>query len=415
MILVNVVFMALLHSASGLASDEAPGSGVFWGVPKLASTTAYNGAFIPVLEADSNGRLLMVYNQDTVPGDGAIENPYYRESSDGGRTWSQPSPIHVSGLALFQAKLGFDDQNQAHAVWRTDTEIWHSREAQWPNTANRITPITSTIGVQDPDMFVDSDGVIHVVWSQADFRIYYARSEDGGDSWSEGTAVANSGNWSTSPAIAVDDDGNVHVVWDERIYDCQELPCSIRNEVHYTSGISESQGINWTGLSTLLSEGVEKAVQPDIFTQGEDIHVVFARRVGIEPDVDQYAYYMSYSPGSGWSTPIDVTHDPVTVHSNLPLYLDPSLVPCDDALYVYFHGAPTEVSNEVIMGAADSDGWTKTYSAEVGNARAIRPSVVCLGGKMHMVYERVIFPNSDHQIYYMSGNRFALYLPFVTR
>lgn len=413
-ILINTAFIALFKPAFSHAFSSGSGGAVIWGDPQLTSTTAYNGAFIPVLKAASDGRLMIAYNQDTVSGELSVENPYFRESSDGGRTWSQPAAIRESGLNLSQVALDFDPQDRAHAVWRTDKELWHAREDQWPFAAN---PITSTAGlVRDPDFTIDLDGVIHVAWAQYDYRIYYARSEDDGNTWSAGTALSSSGNWPESPAIAVDDAGNVHVVWDERIYyDCIPLPCSKRYDVLYTTGVSESLGINWSGSPSVISSDVENAVQPDIVAQGDQIHVAFARRDGTEPDVDQYAYYTSHDTESGWSEPIDITHVPVTVHSNLPLYLDPVLVPCDDALYVYYHGAFSSAENETIMSTVNADGWDQSYSIDVGNARSIRPSAVCLGGKIHLVYEKVIWPNFDHQIYYLSGHRYATFAPIIRR
>ena len=110
---------------------------------------------------------------------------------------------------------------------------------------------------------------------------------------------------------------------------------------------------------------------------------------------------------------MNVTHDPVTVNSNVPFVLVPALATCADAVYIYYHGALTENTKEIILGAASSDGWQQRDEVDVGSARAIRPSLTCLGGQLHMVYEKVIRPNIDHQIYYISGNRYATFLPAI--
>ncbi|MGD2078371.1 MAG: hypothetical protein PVH18_08310, partial [Chloroflexota bacterium] len=139
---------------------------------------------------------------------------------------------------------------------------------------------------------------------------------------------------------------------------------------------------------------------------------VFARRVA---DSEQYAYYTMLGSGTAWSQPLNVSHEPLTVNSNVPFVLIPVLVPCDDTLYVYYHGAPAINAKEVVHGSGSYDNWQHVDQVDVGSARAIRPSATCVGGKIHLVYEKVLQPNIYHQIYYISGSRFAAYLPMVYR
>jgi hypothetical protein len=313
---------------------------------------------------------------------------------------------------LLQVTFELDESDTAHALWRTQTAIWHAREDQWPYEANLI---TSTFGlVFNPDIAIDMYGTLHVVWAQEDNRLYYAQSEDGGDNWQEQTALTEDINKSDQPTVAADEDGNVHVAWEERIFD--SVAGAFRYEIRYLTGISETWGLSWSSSSALLSGDVVNAQQPDIIAQDGQVHVAFARRDRLD-DVNQehYAYYVKYSPGSGWSEPRDVTHDPVVVNANVPFVLVPALATCDDVVYLYYHGAPADNSKEIVLGASSSDNWERRDQVDVGSTRAIRPSATCLGGKLHMVYEKVIRPNIDHQIYYISGNRYVSFAPLTRK
>jgi hypothetical protein len=224
------------------------------------------------------------------------------------------------------------------------------------------------------------------------------------------TALSDSMNKSDQPAIAADDDGNVHVVWEERLFD--EEAGTFRYEIHYLKGVSETLGMSWDISPTLLPTELDSAKQPDIAVMNGTVHVAFARRVS---DDQQYAYYMSYSPDSDWSVAQDVTHEPVSVNSNVPFVLVPSLTLCKDAVHIYYHGALVANGKETILDSKSVDGWEHADLVDLWDARAIRPSALCLGGRMHLVYEKVLRPNREHQVYYLSGNRYATYFPALNR
>jgi len=68
-----------------------------------------------------------------------------------------------------------------------------------------------------PDIAVDSNGVIHVVWEDSrngNYDIYYSKSTDGGATFSSNLRVnsQSSGN-QTSPSVSIGPDNSIHVVW----------------------------------------------------------------------------------------------------------------------------------------------------------------------------------------------------------
>jgi hypothetical protein len=401
--IVMVAALMLNHAPVNSAVSEG---GTLWESARLMSTTAQDGAFIPVLKGDSTGRLIIVYNEVT---DTGVENPYYRESVNGGANWHEPKRIFQSEESLRQVTFGFDADDKAHAVWRTQSAIWHSSEDQWPIEA---TPITSTVQlVFSPDIAVAPDNTLHVVWSQQDNHLYHAYSKDGGLTWTLSPPLTNGLNKSDEPAVDADPDGNVHVVWEERIYD--PVIGNFRFEIRYLSGTVGDTEVSWASAATKLSGEVIEARRPAIAAQGEDIHVSFAHRIS---DSEQYAYYVRHTNGPGWGVPVDITQDnPVAMNSSIPFLLVPALALCDDGPSIYFHGSLASNGKELILGVNDADDQLLNDQVSSGEIRAIRPSVACVNGILHMVYEQVMDPNINHQVYYLSKSHNAVFLPLVIK
>ena len=87
---------------------------------------------------------------------------------------------------------------------------------QWTEPLN----ITNLGGYSmHPDMMIDHNGVIHVVWSykitSSHWLIMYAYSEDDGNTWSEPLdLLQNTELWMSQPHIACDSKNNLYVTYD---------------------------------------------------------------------------------------------------------------------------------------------------------------------------------------------------------
>lgn len=147
---------------------------------------------MPSIALDSKGTIHVVwedYRNDAdgywQGGDGGIDNAengdiYYTNSTDGGSTWSTSKMINDDG--------GTSEQGR-------------------------------------PDIAIDSNDVIHIVWNDNRldpdpinppnyFDIFYANSTDGGVTFSPNKKITDVMPASArSPAIAIDDKDNIHVAW----------------------------------------------------------------------------------------------------------------------------------------------------------------------------------------------------------
>lgn len=401
---LTILAAAIFSQAAAVPSE--PPMFVQWGSGQHISTSSGFGAFIPVIDADSNGRIMIMYNHNTGTG---IENPLFRESVDGGFNWSPPAPVATTNQNSQEIDFDFNQNDVAHAVWRTQNQVLHARESQWPNGSNTI--VSGSDRVFSPDIAIGADNSLHVVWSQEDNKIYYSRSQNGGSSWTTPAALSGATNKSDNPAVAVDQSNNVHVVWEERIFD-PTIP-GFRFQINYKKGTVSGSSVTWSGSPTKVSGSVAEARLPDVLAEGNKIHVAFARR---ESNEEQYAYYSSFVPGSGWNNAQDTTlGNPVSMNTNVPFVLDVTLAACNNSVYLYYHGAVGVNAKEQILGADSNSNWSPLDVVTDGQERTIRPTLVCSDGWLHLAFDQVVVPDTNHQIYYLRGVGNTIFLPMVAR
>jgi hypothetical protein len=400
--LVPIMLLGLLFflNRAATAGPDSPDGPVPWGDELFVSTNSPNGAFVPVIGRAPNGTLMIVYRHRTA---GAINIPYYATSGDNGVTWGTPAPIRNSSIDIPQVTFAYDSNNVAHAVWRTNTDILHSSQSQWPGAG---TPIVSTVqSVQDPDIAIAADDTLHVVWAQGTgletLNIYHAYSQSGGAGWTVSPVLATDTRKSTGPAVAIDGSGNVHVVWEERTFNI-DLGDFV-TEIRYKKGTWTGGNLNWAANPTTISDPDTDGKQPEITAAGDQIHVSYMRQ---DEETEQYPMYTKYN-GSVWTTPIDTSlGNPISVNQSDPFFLITTIATCNNIVYLYYHGALSDVGKEQILGAGDDDNWAYQNEVTEDITRSINPSLTCFGDNLYMAFERIeeSGPNAGtNQIYFVGA------------
>jgi hypothetical protein len=178
------------------AAITSPISAQSWQPPISLATANVNAHLL----SDHTGRLHVVY-----PGRGS-SGVYYRTSHNAGLSWS--SPVNIAAAS----------QNQVSANF------------------TRI-----AMGV---------DNTLHVVWTEfllpeawPPIGLFYARSEDGGQTWSEVTQLAEEGYNQIN--VAAGQENTVHVLWNGM--------AGIHGRYHRWS---DDNGQTWTATETLNTAGV---------------------------------------------------------------------------------------------------------------------------------------------------------------
>jgi hypothetical protein len=97
------------------------------------------------------------------------------------------------------------------------TEIYFSRSIDdglnWSQPVNISYPLEYS---GSPAIAMDSSGNINVVWNDrtpGNLDIFFSRSTDGGETWSQAVNISNTPGVSQSPVIAGDCAGNIDVTW----------------------------------------------------------------------------------------------------------------------------------------------------------------------------------------------------------
>jgi len=153
---------------------------------------------------------------------------YYIYTTDQGQSWQPPVALY-SGI---YPALDIDIFGFRHVAWQYfDTnnynyEVYYDCLDDWCAPLNvSETPTNSTL----PDLVVDSSGVVHLTWTDAD-QIYYRTCHNGflGDTFrvsGYGSSQAIYSHPSTSIFIP---DHRVYIVWQ-----CYDIECYSPYQIHY--------------------------------------------------------------------------------------------------------------------------------------------------------------------------------------
>lgn len=210
-----LVFAMMMRSPTGAAAAGG------WSTPELiTSMTGTNLIRDPVVVTDRAGGV-HVFWRLTLPdssGNGAPSRTIdYAQS--GGSRWSTPTDITTGPGANPTAAV--DNYGRVHLFWwGANAEIFRSSAmAASATSAGAWTPpIPFGTGNANGQVVADSRGNLHLVYPGFGAAgLFYETSSDGGSTWSFPVTIANGGpNVSVDfTRIAVAPDGTIHVVWSE--------------------------------------------------------------------------------------------------------------------------------------------------------------------------------------------------------
>ena len=213
-----------------------------------------------------NGPNIYVVWTDQTPGDNEI---YFRKSVDRGDTWLAEKRLTNNSGGSYRPEIAVDESN-IYVVWYDNTtgefEIYFKKSADGGDTWSNTKRITKTSGISaSPDIGVDGSN-IHVVWNDntsGNNEIYFKKSVDGGDTWSISKRITKTSGISEVPAMAVDG-SNIYVVWHD------DTPGNY--EIYFKE--SGDGGVTWTTSKRLtVTTGVSR--NPAITVNGSNISIVW--------------------------------------------------------------------------------------------------------------------------------------------
>jgi len=142
-----------------------------------------------------------------------------------------------------------------------------------------------------------SDGALHCVWEDKRgdyYQIYYAKSTDGGENWTE-TAITSESYNQYSPSIAIDSNNYIHITWAGSY---SGTSYSQIRHIKYTT--------SWGNIENLTNENYSQYNPSIAIDSNNCIHITWCGAYsGVSTTQIRYIKY----DGSAWGNIVNLTSD----------------------------------------------------------------------------------------------------------
>jgi hypothetical protein len=318
--LILVIALILLTSAPGIARADT-GS---WSRP--VEVSAGLSGWFPAIAADDSGNVHVVWQsgfpQQTTYNVSAL---YYARWN--GQTWTRPTDIALiwADHALRSA-LTVDGAGSLHLLYKGlgrldpsalgnngtlgQEDIWYTTapgaSADLVHSWSPAQRVSHGDQGYYSDLAIDRHGVLHAIWTESgggSWGIYYARSTDGGATWTGRTPLDDVDPvWWYRAHLKIDGQDRLHVVWEVR--NPNETGGSFGVSVASRYAISSDGGQTWIKTTFQSQSGAYPAglsfepgpQQPSIGIDGQGT-ILFVYR---DPTTNQIRFRQS-SDGKRWS------------------------------------------------------------------------------------------------------------------
>jgi len=204
----------------GVLFSRSTDGGVTFSTPAVLSMNT-TGSFSPQIAVDLNGNVSLVWEDDI----SSTSDISFSYSTDQGTTFSFPKSLSYHTGNSVIPRVAVDLTGNINVVWENNRpgnfDIFFSRSAD--NGATFSTPKNLSNGsgnAQNLQIGLDAKGNINLVWNDnlpPDFHpdIYFARSSDGGATFSVPLNISNDAGFSANPFLTIDAGANINVAWED--------------------------------------------------------------------------------------------------------------------------------------------------------------------------------------------------------
>jgi len=291
---IYVVWHTITENKSKICCRISRDNGITWG-STINITTPSGKAFDPSIAVHNN--TVHIAWKDFRNGYPEI---YYKKSEDGGKTWTEDKRLTYNSSRknnIYDIKI-VAYKNNIYVVWRDyrtgSSELFFKKSTDNGNTWSEDIRLTNDYSPSYHPSMAVSNKKIHIVWEDytETIKICYIRSNDNGNNWTEKKSIVEIGK-SKHPCI-IADDNTLHIVWENN-----------RDgnwEIYYKK--SEDGGKTWTEDKRLTYTN-SASIQPKIAIEKNTLHVVWTENLNY--DQSEIFYKISYDNGKTWSNITRVT------------------------------------------------------------------------------------------------------------
>jgi hypothetical protein len=276
-------------------------------------------------------------------------------------------------------------------------------------TTELITP-SSSLDSQYPDITLDAEGNVHVVWQENSslyYDIYYKMFNVTDETWIPAELVSTGCTYdSIEPAIAVDADGNVNVVWTDKTTIASD-GADMDIFYNYRSGLSGT----WNGPQVVSTTSTTVSEEPDIVVDAiGDAFIVWTDYADCTGDSgsDADIFYKHRVRGTGLFDSVElVSIDSTTASYSPAIAIDDSgniHVTWDDL--TDYGGAGTDRD---IFYSKRTIGWSSATVISTASNSASYDPAICIDNlnNIHIAWRdfaNYLDSGSDFDIFYKNFN-----------
>jgi len=326
---------------------------------------------------------------------------FIKRSIDQAETFGEAIRLDPSEAREFYPDVQVDQDGTVHVVYYSTIISGNNREIYYVRSTDQgqswETPLRLTNATRDsriPKLAVGPDNSLNVAWhddrtATDDYNIYFKRSEDGGDTWSADLMVADTYRASEDVAIIVGGDGVIHITWEEF---SNYYSANTRYSRSADNGLTWSSPVNIT-TGAYANHGWHSDVGAD---NSGNVYVVFHYVSFSIPA--EISCSVSNNSGVNWNNPFNITDNNVA-DSRPAIYVSP------DGSYIDIVYRNLAVDSWNIYHVYSDDGlstWSDPYQISQSTGGDANEPVVVRASNLNIFafWEDVINSKGSYEIFW---------------